>query len=225
MGQAVGDILPMAVGVAISPVPIIAIILILMTPKARSNGIAFVTGWILGLSVVGFAALAFFNASGVSTSSGASQGAAAAKLVFGLLFLVLAAKQWRSRPKSGDDAVMPKWMSTIDAFTPGKSLALAALLSGVNPKNLLLTVSAAATVAEVADLGGTQQTAAMVAFILLASLTVLAPLVVYLTMGAKATAVLGQWKVWLSQNNATIMFVLFVVFAAVMIGQGVSGLG
>ena len=225
MGKSIGDILSMAIGVAISPVPIIATILILMTPKARSNGIAFVTGWVLGLCVVGFGALAIANTGGLSTSSGASQGAATVKVVFGLLFLVLAAKQWRSRPKPGEEPALPKWMSTINAFTPGKSLALAAVLSGVNPKNLLLTVSAATTVAAVSDLSGTQQAMTMVVFILLASLTVLAPLVVYLTMGDKATAVLGEWKAWLSQNNATIMFVLFLVFAAVLIGQGISGLG
>ena len=50
MGQAIGDLLPAAIGVAISPVPIIAIILMLGTPKARSNGPAFAAGWVLGWS-------------------------------------------------------------------------------------------------------------------------------------------------------------------------------
>ena len=50
MGQAIGDLLPAAIGVAISPVPIIAIILMLGTPKARSNGPAFAAGWVIGLS-------------------------------------------------------------------------------------------------------------------------------------------------------------------------------
>jgi hypothetical protein len=40
MGAAIGDILPLAVGVAISPVPVIAIVLMLGTPRARSNGLA-----------------------------------------------------------------------------------------------------------------------------------------------------------------------------------------
>jgi hypothetical protein len=53
MGQAIGDILPMAVGVAISPVPIIAIVLMLGTPSARSNGPAFTLGWLIGLAVAG----------------------------------------------------------------------------------------------------------------------------------------------------------------------------
>ena len=33
MGQAIGDLLPSAIGVAISPIPIIAVILILATPE------------------------------------------------------------------------------------------------------------------------------------------------------------------------------------------------
>ena len=42
MGQAIGDVLPLAIGVAISPVPIIAIILMLGTPlggKLAGEGI------------------------------------------------------------------------------------------------------------------------------------------------------------------------------------------
>lgn len=38
MGKVVGDVLGLAAGVAISPLPIIAIILILATPRGRLNG-------------------------------------------------------------------------------------------------------------------------------------------------------------------------------------------
>ena len=51
MGQAIGEILPLAVGVALSPIPIIAIILMLGTPRARSNGPAFALGWLVGLTL------------------------------------------------------------------------------------------------------------------------------------------------------------------------------
>ena len=53
MGDAIGQVLSFGVGVALSPVPIIAVVLMLGTPRARSNGPAFVAGWILGLAVVG----------------------------------------------------------------------------------------------------------------------------------------------------------------------------
>ena len=53
MGAAIGEMLPLAIGIAVSPLPIIAIILMLITPKARGNGLAFFGGWMLGLAVVG----------------------------------------------------------------------------------------------------------------------------------------------------------------------------
>jgi hypothetical protein len=53
MGQAIGGSLAMAIGIAISPIPIIAIVLMLTTPRARANGPAFVAGWLIGLGMVG----------------------------------------------------------------------------------------------------------------------------------------------------------------------------
>ena len=49
MGQAIGGSLPLAIGVALSPVAIIAVVLMLTTEKARVNGPAFVLGWLIGL--------------------------------------------------------------------------------------------------------------------------------------------------------------------------------
>lgn len=223
MGQTIGEILPLAVGIAISPIPIIAIILMLITPKARSNGLAFLAGWMLGLAVVGAIVLVLADTAGVSTSSGPSKTVSAINLVLGLLLLILAWRQFSKRPKEGEEAPLPKWMSGLDAFTPGKSLALAALLSGVNPKNLVLNASAATTIAQ-AGLSGGAQVVVLLVFVLLASLSIIAPVGVYFVMGDKAAHVLGGWKVWLAANNATVMSVLFLVFGAALIGKGIGGL-
>jgi threonine/homoserine/homoserine lactone efflux protein len=56
------------------------------------------------------------------------------KLVFGVLFVLLAARTWRGRPRGGTDAEMPKGMQTIDTFGAGKSFAASGVLSGLNPK-------------------------------------------------------------------------------------------
>ena len=94
MGQAIGDLLPLAIGIAISPVPIIAVILMLITPRARANGLAFLGGWLLGLAVVGTVVLVVANTAGVATSSGPSKAVSAIKLVFGLLLWLLAWRQF-----------------------------------------------------------------------------------------------------------------------------------
>jgi hypothetical protein len=221
MGQAVGEILPLAIGVAISIVPIIAIILMLITPKAKGNGVAFLVGWLLGLVVVGTVVLVIANSAGVSDQSGPSTTVGWIDLVLGLLFLLLAVKQWESRPAPGDAAPMPKWMQLIDTFTPAKSLGLAALLSGVNPKNLVLSISAASTIAQT-GLSGSQQAVVLGVFILIGSIGIIAPLVVYLAMGQRAAAILDGWKAFLASNDAAIMCVLFLVFGCVLAGKGIK---
>ena len=96
MGQAIGGILPLAIAVDISVLSIIAVILMLITPEAHSNGPAFVAGWVLGLLVVGGLVLIIANVANVASSSGPSTAAYAIKLTLGVLFLLLAVRQWRS---------------------------------------------------------------------------------------------------------------------------------
>ena len=148
MGNALGNILPMAIGVAISPVPIIAVILMLFSKRARSNGIAFLVGWVLALVVVGSIVLILANLEKISAGGTPSTLAYVLKLLLGLLFLFMAVRQWRGRPKEGEEPHMPKWMASIDQFTPGKAFGFAAVLAGVNPKNLGLTLAAALSIAQ-----------------------------------------------------------------------------
>ena len=223
MGQAIGEMLPLAIGIAISPLPIIAIILMLITPKARSNGLAFLGGWMLGLAVVGTVVLIVADTAGIAMSSGPSRTVSLIKLVLGLLLLVVAWRQFGKRPKPGAEAPLPKWMRALDSFTPTRSLAIGALLSGVNPKNFILNATAAAGIAQ-AGLAGAQQAVVLIVLVIIGSLGIIAPVGVYFAMGDKAAPVLGSWKTWLAANNATVMMVLFLVFGVTLIGKGISGL-
>jgi threonine/homoserine/homoserine lactone efflux protein len=155
MGNVISLILPQAIGVAISPVPIIAVILMLFSQRARSNGSAFLVGWVLALAVVGSIVLILANLGKISAGGTPSTLAYVLKLLLGLLFLLLSVRQWRSRPKEGEEPQMPKWMATIDQFTTGRAFGLSALLAGVNPKNLALTLAAVLSIAQ-ANLSGAQ---------------------------------------------------------------------
>jgi threonine/homoserine/homoserine lactone efflux protein len=216
----IGDLLPLAVGVALSPVPIIAVILMLGTPRARTNGPAFAVGWVAGLVVVSVIVLA--AAGGADTSDATSTGVDWGKLVIGLLFLAMAARQWTQRPRKGEQPTMPKWMATIDTFTPAKSLVLGAALSGVNPKNLALTAAAAASIAQ-AGLSTGQSAAAVAVFVVLGSLTVAGPVIFYLVAAEKATGPLSSIKEVMSDHNAVIMMVILLVLGAKLIGAGLAG--
>ena len=218
MGEAVGAILGQAVGVAISPVPIIAVILMLFSKAAKVNSISFLVGWVIGLLAAGMIMLAL----GISSSDGAPSTASGwIKIAIGALFLVLGVKQWKGRPKKGETAAVPDWMSSIDGFTAAKAFGVGLLLSGVNPKNLGLTIAAAATIGG-GGLSSGDEIIVMVVFVVIASLTVAAPVIMNLVMGSKATHTLNEMKEWLTDNNATVMAVLFVVLGAKVLGGGIS---
>jgi hypothetical protein len=218
MGAAIGDILANAVGVAISPVPIIAVILMLFTAKATANSLSFLVGWVVGLLAAGAIVLAL----GLESSDGGESTTSGwIKIVIGALFLVLAGKQWSGRPKGDEEPVMPGWMAGLADFTAVEALGLGFVLSAVNPKNLGLTIAAMAKVTS-AGLSTGEEIGVLVVFVLIASVTVALPVLLNLVMGSRATGTLTEMKDWLIANNNTVMAVLFVVFGAKLLGDGIA---
>ncbi len=224
MRDALGQILPLGIGVAISPVPIIAVVLMLATPRARSNGPAFVLGWILGMAIVGTIVLLASSGASASDSGEPATWVSILKLVLGVLLLLVGVREWRRRPRRGDhDVALPTWMQTIDSFRAPKALGMGALLSGVNPKNLLLTVGAAAAIAQTGIPAG-EQAVALAVFVLLGTLGVAAPVAVFFALGERSREALDDLRSWMAANNAAIMAVLMLVIGTKLLGDGISGL-
>jgi threonine/homoserine/homoserine lactone efflux protein len=223
VGDVVGQILSFAVGVAVSPVPIIAVVLMLTTDRGRVNGPAFVLGWIAGLALAGTAILLLAGQADASDGGEPATWVGVLKLMLGLGLLALAVKQWRGRPADSEVAELPSWMQKIDGFAPGRALALAVALAAINPKNLLLTVGAATTIAH-AGLEAGEQAVALSVFILIASLGIGAPVAIYFALGEKSASLLGGLKDWMAHNNAAIMTVLLLVLGAKLLGDGITAL-
>lgn len=219
MGAAVGQSLPIAVGVLISPLPIVAVVLMLLSRSAKANAIAFVVGWVLSIAVV--VGVVAFVAGAATPDDETPTWVAVLKLVLGLLLLLVAVRQWRGRPRGDAEPATPKWMQAIDTITPPRSVGLAVLLSAVNPKNLLLVISGGAAIAA-ASSETSATVGAVVVFAVVASLGVAAPLVVYLVMGTKAARLLDELKTWMIRDNAIIMAVLLAVIGAKMIGDAIT---
>ena len=114
-------------------------------------------------------------------------------------------------------------MQSIDHFTPPRSLAIGAALSGVNPKNLLLTVGAAAAVAQ-AGLTTGDEVGAMAVFVVVGTLGPGVSVAIYFAMGERAARLLDELKGWMGANNTAIMAVLCLVIGAKLLGDGISGL-
>jgi threonine/homoserine/homoserine lactone efflux protein len=223
MGEAIGQILPLAVGVALSPIPIIAVVLMLVTRRARSNGPAFVVGWLVGLAIVGAIMLAIASGADANEGGEPATWASVLELVVGAMLLSAALRRWRGRPAAGGEAETPKWMQTIDGFSPAKSFGAGVVLSGVNPKNLLLAVAAANAIAQTGISGGDQAVAYAV-FAVLGTLGVGIPVVLYFVLGERSKDLLERLKGWMSVHNAAIMAVLFLVIGAKLVGSAIGSL-
>ncbi|HEX5617976.1 MAG TPA: GAP family protein [Solirubrobacteraceae bacterium] len=224
MADAIGQVLAFAVVVSLSPIPIIAVVLMLGTPRARVNGPAFLLGWVLGLSIVGAIVLVVVGSVGATEGEEPATWVSVLKIVLGVLLVLVAARQWRGRGRGGDEEKMPSWMRSIDHFTAGRSIAVAAVLAGVNPKNLLLTVGAAAAIAGT-GVDTAEQVIALAVFVFVATLGPGAVVAIYFVLGERAKRMLDDLKLWMAAHNAAIMAAICLVIGAKLIGDGVSGLG
>ena len=93
----------------------------------------------------------------------------------------------------------------------------------MNPKNLLLTVGAAAAIAQTGIPAG-EQAVALAVFIVVGTLGPGIPVAIYFAMGERAERLLDGLKTWMGVHNPAIMAVLCMVIAAKLIGDGISGL-
>jgi threonine/homoserine/homoserine lactone efflux protein len=220
VGEALGAVLPLAAGVALSPIPIIAVVLVLSTPSGRPNGVAFLVGWIVGLGGVGTLVLLLSGEAGVGDT--ATTGIGIAELILGLALLGLAVLQWRRRHAASATA-LPTWMTSLDTITPVRAGGLGVVLSAVNPKNLLLTVAAAAAISATgADPG--DQAGALAVFVALGTVGPAVPVVIRLALRRRSTALLSSLRRWMAAHNTVIICVLLTVIGLKLVGDGTAAL-
>jgi protein-S-isoprenylcysteine O-methyltransferase Ste14 len=221
MGQVIGEILGLAVGVAISPIPIIAVVLLLSTPKGKGNSLSFLLGCLIGLGLVGVIVLLVADPAGASEDGGPATWVGWLLLILGVLAILLGIRQFLGRPRGGEEPPMPKWMGAIDRFKLGQSLGIGFVLAALNPKNLTLTLAAAATIAG-AGLAGSDPYIVLAVFVIIGTLGLAIPIGIYFLGGDKAAETLADLRHWLAVNNAAIMSVLFVVIGAKLVGSGLQ---
>lgn len=193
----------------------------LLSPDARRTSVGFMIGWIAGIvvAVTVFTLLAAIIPAADPSASKPIAGTI--KVLLGVGLLVLAWAQWRKRPHPGQTASAPKWMSAIDTMKPGAAFALAFLLAAANPKNLLMAISGGLAIGASA-LVLWQEVVAIIVFVVIGAVSVVAPVVAFLIAGDRMSGPLDALRVWLLANNATIMTVLLLVIGVVTIGKGIA---
>jgi hypothetical protein len=226
VGEAIGNLIPYALGIATSPIAVIAVILMLLSKRGRANSSSFLGGWLVGVVGASIVLLALARKLHNGSNGSSSHTSSILEVILGAVLVVLAADSFRKRPKHGEKAVLPKWLETIDSLTPGKS-ALVGMVSplggGLNPTNLLLIAGAMVALSQYHLAPGGDAVAILV-FALIGISTIAAPVVIYWAAGKKAQSILDRMKAWLTQHNAVVTAALLLVIGAVLIGEGIAKL-
>jgi hypothetical protein len=222
MGQALGNVLPLAVAIAIFPVPIIAVVLLLGPERAGAKGAAFALAWCVGLTAVGTATLLVGGAADGSEGGEPAGWLSLLVLALGVCALAAAAKQFRGHPRAGEEARTPGWMRTVGELTTLRAGGAGFALAALNPKNVLLAVAAAAEIAA-EGIPASQQAGVLLAFVLVASAGVLAPVALAVALGERSRPLLDGIRAWMERNNAVVTAVLLLLIGAKLVGDAISG--
>jgi len=219
MIDALKEALPMAIGLALSPFPLIAIIILLMTPKAKSNSLWFLLGWMLGIYFIGFLVLMI---PGLGTDQGeATIFSGSVRIVIGIVLLLLAIKTWLKRPRQGDEIVTPKLFLTIDSFGLKKSMLTGFLFSAANVKNMAFSAAGAARINQSLSADG-NSFAILAVFALIGSLVLMFPALVYVVAGERIEPTFLIWKKWLIKNNKMLLVIILSFIGLILIKAGLQ---
>jgi cadmium resistance protein CadD (predicted permease) len=213
------ELLPLALVITVSPLSIIPAVLVLHAPRARPCSLAYLAGWLLGLT--GLTALSI----GISSMLGGLRNspphwASWLRIAVGLALIVLGVIRWLTR-RGHDHA--PAWMRTLTTVTPARAGMTAAALTVLNPK--VLFVCAAAGLAIGTDALGVMGTVASAAlFVAVAGSSVAIPVLAYVAAGDRLDAPLERLKAWMEKHNAALVAAILVLIGLVVLYKGIHAL-
>lgn len=221
MNQVLGDLIPFAVAVATSPLPLIAVLLLFRSPHARAASVSFLATRFLVVAVV--AGIVAFAAELLPQFDDSSPLLAVLRILVGLALMVWAVVKVVKRPKRGDDADLPGWMASIESATVASAARLGLLLSAVNLKELAFGIGAGLTIAS-ADLAAGPTILIVVLYALIACLALIVVVVAFLSAEQRVRGPLDSARGWLVRNNSVLIAGVLLIIGAILVGEGVSSL-
>lgn len=220
--EAIGAGLPLALAIALSPLPVISMVVIMSGPRGRLTGALFAAGRVLGLTlltVVVVLVLQDADEPGTPTSAIADWG----RVAVGAVLIVLGLWKWRRRPGPGTEVTEPAWMTALGAVGPIKVLGLGFVLALANPKYIVFVASAGAAMVEAKAYDG-DLVVSIVVFVLVASAAVLGAAILSLVGGQRGAALLSGIRDFMVANQAVISVVILILLGAKVLGDGLIGL-
>lgn len=211
---------PMAIGIAFSAAPVLAVIMLLMTQKAKINAPIFLVGWLVGIQVVG--TLIIFSPGIIANHGGMSDNTGTAKIILGITLLLLLIPALIKKKIQGDIPRTPKIFNSFDNFGLFKIFFFGFTFSGLSLKNAVLVASGAAHIHTTNLVDYFETILAVFFFSIIASFTLILPIVIYFLMPTKMDVILLSWRNWLIQNHWNIVLTMLFAAGILLVGIGAN---
>ncbi|WP_382305872.1 GAP family protein [Herbiconiux sp. UC225_62] len=216
--HALGEVVPLAFAVIISPMPLVAVITLLLGPRGRRNAVAFTLAFAVSFFVLTLALSSGSKGTTENDSFFAQVFHIVIGFAFAALFFYLAFRSWQKRPKKDQKPAEPKWLAAMDSFGPAKSAGLGLLLGVANIKNVPIAIAAGSVIGSV-DMAWSLVFLCSAVFAVVSSLGLILLTVVGGSTSPRIAAGLASAKSGLIRHNAIILAVLFVLLGALQLGR------
>lgn len=213
MFDAVWQLLPVVLGVMASPLAVLGLIGILLSRHARSNGVAYLVGWVASTAVLLTVSILIIAASGGAATYGEARWVAVVHLLVGVV--CIAGAMWTYRrarrvlarmaaARTPDELAaaapqLPGLVRSVARYTPGRSFILGMGIF-LNPMNVSLVAAAGLAITHGAFAPVTR-TLLSIGFVCAAALPVAIPVLIVLVRRERAEPMLRGLRRWMLKHN------------------------
>ncbi len=237
MGELIVSLVPLAVGIIMSPLAIMALVAVLLSTRARHNGMAFFLGWSVAVVVALTASYLVFGLLEVQERRSPPLWVPVVRLIVAALLLFGAVWVYR-RGKIHSRAMaaartpaavaaaapqLPGWLQKVSTFTPARSFLLGLGIFLLNPVDLSCAVLASLDV-RLASLDPTAAAATLAVFGFIGIVPIGLPVLLVLLRGAAADPALSAVRGWIATHTGVLNAALVLVIALLQLQKAVSTL-
>jgi Sap, sulfolipid-1-addressing protein len=218
-GSVLATLIPLALVVAISPLSIIPAVLALQTPRPRPTGLAFLSGWLLGLAALTAVFVVSSDALGDLRKSPPAW-VSWLRIVLGLALIGYGIYEWLTRRRHTES---PKWMRTFATLTPARA-GLTGLVLVIVRLEVLTMCALAGLAIGGSGLGMAANWITATIFVVVAASTVAIPVLAYAGAGDRLNEPMARLKDWMERNNAMLLAAILLVIGLMVLHNGVKAL-
>jgi Sap, sulfolipid-1-addressing protein len=212
-------LIPLALVVAVSPLSVIPAVLVLQTPRPRPTGLAFLGGWLLGLTALTVAFVASSDLLG-DLHKKPPAWASWLRVSLGVALIGYGIYQWLNRHRHTES---PKWMRSFATMTPGRAVITALVLVVVRVEVLTMCALAGLNIGSSGLADAAKWTLAAI-FIAVAASTVAIPILAYVGAGTRLDDTMLRIKDWMEKNHGAMLAAVLVLIGLMVLYNGASAL-